>query len=69
MGVEVRLVTPHTAAEIAEWCGGVLVEEIDPFDSTKTRPGINVPCANEVKRASCGMVVRQNHDQTFDVVR
>lgn len=69
MASEIRLVAPHTAHEIAEWCGGVVVEEINAMDPEKKQPGINVPCGDEVKRASCGMGVQLKHDGTFDVVR
>lgn len=69
MGAEAKSVTPDTAAAIAEWCGGVLVEEIDSLDSSVRRPGINVPCGDQVKRASCGNTVIRKHDGTFDVVR
>jgi hypothetical protein len=68
MGAEARTVTPDTAYAISVWCGGVLVEEINAVDPSKSQPGINVPCGNEVKRASVGSAVVLKHDGTFDVV-
>lgn len=69
MASESRTVTKDNAAAIANWCGGRVVEEIDPFDGS-TSPGINVLCHGKggpVKRASVGhMVIRQSNG-TFDV--
>jgi len=68
VGTEAKQVTPDTAANIASWCGGVLVEGINVEDSSIRQPGINVPCGDEVKRASCGDTVVRKHDGTFDVI-
>lgn len=51
---DIRTVTAANAAELAEWCGGRLVTEINDEDSTKTQPGINVPVGDKVMRASVG---------------
>lgn len=48
--VEARQLDVENAEELAEWCGGMLVEEINPDDSTQ--PGINVPTDNGNVRAS-----------------
>lgn len=65
--VEDREVTAETAAEIAEWCGGKLVEEIGP-DNTLWA-GINVPATFGVKRASEGDHVIFNVYDEFLVVK
>lgn len=65
---EAKQVTEKSAAEIAEWCGGILKKEIDPFDSEKDQPGINVPTLRGVKRASLGDYVIQDVYDDFDVV-
>lgn len=50
--VEAQQLDRDNAEELAEWCGGVLVEEIDPFDSDIRMPGINVPTPDGNVRAS-----------------
>jgi hypothetical protein len=45
---------PHKAAEIANWCGGEVVEEIDALDPDKRFVGINIPTLEGVMRASQG---------------
>lgn len=42
------------AEEIAEWCGGQVVEEINPHDETERFVGINIPTLEGVMRASEG---------------
>lgn len=49
--VEARCLTPDLAEDIADWCGGTLVEEINPGTDEKT-PGINVPTMDGPARAS-----------------
>jgi hypothetical protein len=65
--VEARTVTKKTAAEIAEWCGGVLVETRSATDPEDKQPGINLQCGDEIKRASVGDVVLLKADGTFEV--
>ena len=67
--VQSMLVSEQLANVISVWCSGVVVEEIDPFDSNKRQPGINVPCKDEVKRASIGDYVIKREDKTFDVIK
>lgn len=67
--VQAMLLTPEMATVISVWCNGVLVEEIDPFDSSKRQPGVNVPCKDEIKRASVGDRVIRREDKSFDVVK
>lgn len=52
--VEVQAIQllPDNADEIAEWCGGSVVEEIDPIDDTKRYVGVNIPTLEGVMRAS-----------------
>jgi len=74
MSHEARTVTHGNASEIAEWCGGYLVEEKDALDPSVTQPGINVPCFQhgdeaEIRRASVGSTVVKVHDGTFRVVK
>jgi hypothetical protein len=66
--VEAMLLTPELATVISVWCSGVLVEEIDPFNGNR-QPGINVPCKDEVKRASVGDRVIRREDKSFDVIK
>ena len=58
--------TVDNAEVIAQWCKGIVVEEIDP-DGNRF-PGINVQCGIYVKRASLGdwVVLLDNGD--FDVM-
>lgn len=73
MSFEAKTVTEGNAREIADWCGGMDVVEHDPFDHSKTRPGVNVPVGParqmNVKRASLGDTVLQHSDGTFEVLR
>lgn len=59
-------VTSENAKEVAEWCGGMLVEETDAATGAKT-PGINVPCLDRNRRASVGHYVMHG-TIVFDVV-
>jgi hypothetical protein len=64
--VDVRLVTATNAAELAQWCGGRLVQETDALDSSKSQPGINVPVGESVQRASVGDAIHEENG-TFRV--
>lgn len=68
MGTDARTVSASNAREIAEWCGGVVVDEHDALDHSAVQPGINVLCGSEVRRASIGSVVIQKNDGTFEVL-
>lgn len=63
---DVRTVTAANAAELAEWCGGRLVEEKNDQDPTKKQPGINVPVGDSAERACVGDVIIE-HNGTFKV--
>jgi hypothetical protein len=42
------------AEELAEWCRGLVVEELEPYASKKRYKAINVPTLNGVERLSQG---------------
>lgn len=65
--IQAAQVTAENAEEIAAWCGGFTVEEIDPFDSTVRQPGINVPCEYGNERASIGHFVFKTKDEQFRI--
>lgn len=44
--------TEDTADEVARWCGGHKITEIDPLDSTKTYVAMNVPTLRGTIRMS-----------------
>lgn len=51
--LEAIRLTEDNAGVVAAWCGGQLVEEIDPEHPEETQPGINVTVkSGGVKRAS-----------------
>jgi len=58
---DVRHVTAANAAELAQWCGGLLVTEKNDETPEKTQPGINVPTSNGVERACVGDVIIENN--------
>lgn len=64
--VEARQITSwETAKAIATWCGGKVVEEIDPFDEKKTHPGVNIPTLEGIVRASEGDYVIRHKSGNF----
>lgn len=66
MATNAKCVTADNANDIAKWCDGIVVEEIDQEDGRF--PGINVQCEEEVKRASLGDWVVQLDNGNFDVM-
>lgn len=58
--------TTFNGQDIAEWCGGKLVEEIDPFTKHVT-PGINVPTEGGNVRASLDSYILRTTGGSFDV--
>lgn len=50
--VEAVRLNEDNAEAVARWCGGELVEEIDPMHGDETQPGINVFTSKNVERAS-----------------
>lgn len=65
--VEAIPITPATIDIAANWCGGVIVQEHDPFDNSKTFVGLNVPTVSGVLRASEGDYVVRTQDGKFNV--
>lgn len=67
--IEARQLTKADADDIAQWCGGLLVTEIDPLDPAKVFVGINVPTQLGVQRASQGdwvVKLKGGNFTTFD---
>lgn len=60
----VRL-TEDNAADVAHWCRGDLIEEIDPEHPEEMQPGINLWTPNGEKRASLHMYVVHYGSQFF----
>lgn len=50
--VQAVQITKASIREAAEWCGGRIVEEKDPFDEDQFKVGLNVPTLKGVLRAS-----------------
>jgi hypothetical protein len=50
--VQAVSITKDNVEEVAIWCGGEPVTEIDALHKTVTYVGINVPTVNGVERAS-----------------
>jgi hypothetical protein len=67
--IQAMLLSPELVTVISVWCGGVVVEEIDPFDVEKRYPALNVPTSEGPKRASLGDYVIKHEDKTFGVVK
>ncbi len=66
--VEAAEVMPSTVKDITAWCKGVEVVEIDPFNSTNTFVGINVPTPEGNKRASQYNFVVKDYAGDFSVL-
>ena len=62
--VEARLLTMSVGDELAEWCGGLLVQERNSEDGY-TQPGINVPTPNGNVRASLGDWILEYEGQFY----
>jgi hypothetical protein len=52
--VEAVQLNKDNAEEIAQWCGGMVTEEIDPQDDEKRYAAINIPTLEGTMRASEG---------------
>lgn len=64
---QAMLLTPELITVVSVWCGGLIVEEIDPFDNSQRYPALNVQCGDKVKRASLGDWIIKKENNTFDV--
>lgn len=69
MTIERKTLTESNADEIAEWCGGRAVVAHNAIDHNVTSPGVNVPCGEDVKRASLGDTVVLKDDGNFEVYK
>lgn len=49
--------TPESVERAAQFCGGIQVTEIDPFDRSKKFVALNIPTLHGVKRASEGQYI------------
>lgn len=52
--IEANELTKENAEAVAVWCGGRLIEEIDPHTPTNRYVGINIPTLEGMMRASEG---------------
>lgn len=52
--IEARQLTPTSADALAQWCGGLVITEIDPLDPEVTYVGMNIPTLEGKMRASQG---------------
>lgn len=63
--VEAAQLSENNAKLLENLTNGVLVQEIDPFDSSNKTPGINVPTRRGMKRASMGDYIIRSADKFF----
>lgn len=63
--VEAVRLNEDNAAEVAAWCRGDVVEEIDPEHPDETQPGINIRTPYGMERASLHSYVVKYADQFF----
>lgn len=73
--VEAVRLNEDNAASVAAWCGGELIEEIDPEHPEEKQPGINIHTPSGVARASLHMYVVKygtsffaEHNRRFETV-
>ncbi len=67
MGSTARMITAENIREVAGWCGGRIVTEIDPFDDAATNLAFNVKTIKEIERAHIGDTIIKNHNGTFQL--
>jgi len=68
MSAEARNVTANNIEELAQWCGGMTVDQFDAITGEK-RPGLNVPTVTGVQRAQIGNTIVRFHDGTFEIIK
>jgi hypothetical protein len=66
--VEAVMLTKDNAEEVAQWCGGRIVEEVNPLDRDDVYVGINFPTYDGNKRLSQGMVLVRNSRGGFQAL-
>jgi hypothetical protein len=52
--VEAYLLKKTNADELAKWCGGLVIEEVNPADHLDIYVGVNIPTLEGTMRASEG---------------
>ncbi len=67
--IEARRLLSDNVEDIAHWCGGGIVQEIDALDSTKTFVGINVPTLSGPKRAQEGDYILKDEHGDFHTIK
>ncbi len=67
--VEAAQITSDNVKDLTAFCGGLIVEELNPFDTHQTFVGINVPTPDGRRRASEGDYVVRNHNGEFRVFK
>jgi hypothetical protein len=65
--IQAMRLDPELTTVLSVWCQGRIVEEIDPFDSSKRFPAVNLMTREGVSRASLGDYVIKHSDGTFEV--
>ena len=63
MIVEAVQVTEENVEQVANWCGGTIIEEIDAQNPDLKYAGINVPTTSGINRASLDSWVVRHHDK------
>lgn len=63
--VYARQLVPGQAEDIAQWCGGRVVEVEDAIDSNQKFVGINVPTLGGAVRASEGDYIIKDNNGAF----
>lgn len=53
---------------VANWCGGVQIEEIDPLDNTKKFVALNVPSISGAKRVQEGQFLVKLPNNDYEVM-
>lgn len=73
--VEAIRLNDDNVINVAKWCGGELIEEINPEHPQEKQWGINVMTASDYRRASLGMYVIKfgkyffvEHNRKFELV-
>lgn len=67
--IEARRLYPDKVEDIAHWCGGGFVREIDALDPSKTFVGINVPTPDGPKRAQEGDWIVKDQYGAFYIMK
>lgn len=66
--VQALQLSDESADAAARWTGGRKIDEVDPFDSSKTQVGMNIPTLSGVVRASAGDYILQAESGGFSIL-